>query len=57
MRQMNNVPRVNKRKRLNLIFYFIASFAKLPGDFISEINNLKYAFNIPFKITLKTIIK
>ena len=25
-------------------------------DFISELINLKYAFNIPFKITLKTII-
>ena len=47
------VPDVKKKKGLNPILYFIASFTL---DFISELINLKYAFNIPFKITLKTVI-
>ena len=37
------------------IFFFL-SFPKLLWDFISELINLKYAFNITFEITLKTII-
>ena len=37
-------------------FIFYSSFPKLLWDFISELINLKYAFNISFKITLKTII-
>ena len=49
------VPDVNK-KNLNPVQYFIASFPKLRGDFVSELINLKYTFNIPLKITLKTII-
>ena len=44
------------KKSLSPILYFIASFPKLLRDFIGELINLKYAFNIPFKITLKTII-
>ena len=45
-------PRLKNKKSLNPNFYFITSFPKL----LSELINLKYAFNIPLKITLKTII-
>ena len=37
-------------------FIFHCKLSKINLDFISELINLKYAFNIPFKITLKTII-
>ena len=43
MNQIFCVPDVNNKKNLNPILYFIASFPK-------------YAFNIGFKIILKTII-
>ena len=56
MHQIFCVADVKNKKSLNPILYFIASFLKLLWDFISELINLQYAFNIPFKITLKTII-
>ena len=56
MYQIFCVPNVKNKKSLNPILYFIVSFPKLLWDFISELINLKYAFNIPFKITLKTTI-
>ena len=56
MHQIFCVPDVQNKKSLNPILYFIASFPKLLWDFISKLINLKYAFNIPFKITFKTII-
>ena len=56
MHQIFCVPDAKNKKSLNPILYFIASFLKLLWDFISELINLKYAFNIPFKITFKTII-
>ena len=37
-------------------FIFHCKFSKITLEFISELVNLQYAFNIPFKITLKTII-
>ena len=49
------IPDVKNKKSFNPILYFIASFPKLFWDFISELISLNYAFNIPFKITLKTI--
>ena len=42
-------PKVKSKKSLNSILDIIARFPK-------KLVNLKYAFNIPFKITLKTII-
>ena len=50
------IPDVKNKKSFNSVLYFIASFPKLFWDFISELINLKYTFNIPFKVTLKTII-
>ena len=44
---------VKNKKSLTPVLYFIASFTL---DFISGLINLKYAFNIPFKITFKIII-
>ena len=37
-------------------FIFYCKFSKITLDFISELISLKYAFNISFKIALKTII-
>ena len=56
MSQILCVPDVNKIKSLNPILYFIESFPKLLSNFITELINLKYAVNIPFKVTLRTII-
>ena len=56
MHQIFCVPDVKNKKNLNPILYFIASCPKLLWDFISELINLKFTFNIPFEITLKTII-
>ena len=51
------VPDVQNKKSLNPIIYFTyCKLSKITLDFISELINLKYTFNIPFKITLKTII-
>ena len=55
MHQIFSVLDVKNNKSLNPILYFIASFTKLLWDFLSELLSLKYDFNIPFKITLKTI--
>ena len=53
MHQIFCAPDVKNKKRLNPILYFIASFPKLVCDSISELINLKCAFNIPLKTTLK----
>ena len=37
-------------------FIFYCKLSKITLEFIGELMNLKYSFNIPFKITLKTII-
>ena len=49
-------PRCKKQKESQPYFIFHCNFSKITLDFISELINLKYAFNIPFKITLKTIM-
>ena len=49
-------PRCKEQEESQPYFIFYCKFPKLLWDFISELINLKYAFNIPFKITLKTII-
>ena len=49
-------PDVKNKKSLNSSLYFIERFPKLLLDFISELINVKYALNIPLKITLETII-
>ena len=41
---------------LNPFFLFYWKFSKITLDFISELVNLKYAFDIPIKITLKNMI-
>ena len=56
MHQIFCVLDVKNKKSLKPVLYFIASFPKLLSDLLSELINLKNAFNIPFKITLKTII-
>ena len=49
-------PRCKEQNESQLYFIFHCKLSKITLDFISELINLKYAFNIPFKITLKTII-
>ena len=49
-------PRCNEQKESQPYFTFYCKLYKITLDFISELINLKYAFNIPFKITLNTII-
>ena len=58
---MGNTPNVlfpgcKERKESQTYFIFYCNFSKITLDFISKLINLKYAFNIPFKITPKTII-
>ena len=48
--------RCKEQKQSQPYFIFYCEISKIVLDFISELINLKYAFNIPFKITLKTII-
>ena len=53
------VPDVKNKKSPNLYspnFRFYCKLSKITLDFISELINLKYVFNIPFKIFPKTIV-
>ena len=60
--RMGNTPNIvswmQTTKRIsNLIYILLQAFQKICRLLISEIiTNLKYTFNIPFRITLKTII-
>ena len=58
MGNVSNVlcPRCKEQIESQPYFIFYCKFSKITLDFTSELNNLKYVFNIPFKITLKTII-
>ena len=47
-------PRCKEQKESQLYFIFYCKLSKITPDFIRELINLKYAFNIPLKITLKT---
>ena len=49
-------PRCKEQEESQPYFIFYCKLSKITLDFISELINLKYSFNIPFKITLKTII-
>ena len=49
-------PRCKEQKESQPYFIFYRKLSKITLDFISELINLKYDFNTPFKITLKTII-
>ena len=49
-------PRCKEQKESQPYFIFYCKLSKITLDFISELINLKYAFIIPFKITLKAII-
>ena len=45
-----------EQKESQSCFLFYCNLSKIILDFISELIYLKYPFNIPLKITLKTII-
>ena len=58
---MGNAPnilcsRCKEQKESQPYFIFYCKLYKIILDFISELINLKCAFNIPFKIALETII-
>ena len=49
-------PRCKEQKESERHFIFYFRLSKISLNFISELINLKYAFNTPFKLILKTII-
>ena len=49
-------PRCKEQKESELYFIFHCNLSKIILDFIIELINLKYALNVCFKITQKTII-
>ena len=49
-------PRCKEQKESQPYFIFYCKLSKITLDFINELINLKYPFNILFKITLKTIL-
>ena len=49
-------PRYKEQKESQPFFIFYCKFSKITLDFISEPISLKYAVDIPFKITRKTMI-
>ena len=49
-------PKFREQKESQPYFIFYFKLSKITLDFSSQLINLKYAFNITFKITLKTII-
>ena len=61
IQKMSNTPNIlySRCKIQKKSHHCFISYCKLPKitlDFISELINLNNAFNIPFKITFKTII-
>ena len=48
--------RCKEQKESQPYFFFYCKLSRVTPDFISELINLKYAFNIPFKVTFKTTI-
>ena len=57
MHRMGNTPtivsNVENKKIFNPILYFCKLF-KITLEFISELINMNYSFNIPIKFSLKT---
>ena len=49
-------PRCKEQKVSQLYFTFYFKLSKIILDFIVELINLKYAFNMPFKTAQKTMI-
>ena len=49
-------PRCKEQKESQPYFIFYCKLSKITPDFISKLINLKYAFNIPLKYNVKTII-
>ena len=49
-------PRCKEQKDSQPCFIFYYKLPKITLDYVSELINLKYAFNIPFKIFLQTVI-
>ena len=53
-RQRFRVPYVENKKSLSPILYLFFKLSKITLDFIIELINLNYSFNISFKISLQT---
>ena len=51
-----SLSQMQRTKRVSTLFYILLQAFENYSNFISELINLKYAFNIPFKITQKKII-
>ena len=52
-----SVSRCKEQKESQSYFIFFSKLSKITLDFISELINLKYAFYVPFNLTLKTILE
>ena len=48
--------RCKEQNKSQPCFIFYCKLSRITLDIIGKLINMKYAFNIPFKITLKTII-
>ena len=49
-------PRCREQDESHPHFIFYCKLSKVTPDYISELINLNYSFNIPFRFSLKTII-
>ena len=49
----DSVSQMLRTRRFSISFYIFCKFSKITLEFISELINMKYSFNIPFKFSLK----
>ena len=60
IQRMGNTPNILDLRRMEQVeshphFIFYGKLSKVTLDYISELINLNYSFNLPFKFSLKTI--
>ena len=60
IQRMGNTPNILHPRRMEQVeshphFIFCCQLSKVTLDYISELINLNYSFNLPFKLSLKTI--
>ena len=60
IQRMGNTPNILNPRRMEQVeshphFIFYCKLSKVTLDYISELINLNYSFNLPFKFSLKTI--
>ena len=53
----NSVSQMLRTRRFSTLFYYLDKLPKITLEFIIELINMNYPFNIPFKLSLKTTRK